>query len=44
MSKEQAIEFDSEVDIVNFVIGNYKNGCVMIQYIVLEYYYIELNW
>ena len=31
ISKEQAIEFDSEVDIINFVIGNYKNGCVELQ-------------
>ncbi len=29
ISKEQAIEFDSEVDINNFVIGNYKNGGVI---------------
>jgi len=31
MSSEQAIEFDSEVDIIDFVIGNYKNGCVELQ-------------
>ncbi len=29
ISKEQAIEFDSEADINNFVIGNYKNGGVI---------------